>query len=428
MAEYYRFESSSRGGRRLVCNARLLRIKRVVEFVAALFLTLLTAPAWYVSRFMNRATTVQHTEVYDAQGRALKLALTTQQGSSLSASHRLFRSVLKGRLALVGAAPVATTQEKPLSVTLGIKPGIYSTYSLKQQANLTGLDQDYELLFYINTASLKVDLGILLRSLLGHLFHSGPKEKPGQIEMLGVRIDNLDQQSALNWIAQQAKDHASTTQLAFVNPDCLNIATRNREYRERLNQADRVFADGIGVHLGCNMLDLAMRSNLNGTDLFPLICELAQAEELSIYLLGGRPGVTETMISKLAARFPALRIAGHRHGYFTAADEAQLLAEIRNAGADILLVAFGAPKQELWIAAHRDQLGVGLAVGVGGLFDFISERIPRAPLWMREVGLEWLYRLIQEPGRMWKRYVIGNPLFLYRVWRQKRKSLRLKRV
>ena len=141
-----------------------------------------------------------------------------------------------------------------------------------------------------------------------------------------------------------------------------------------------------------------------------------------MYFLGGKPGVAEAMVKNVQEQFPGLPIAGYHHGYLTDEEEASVIQEISTSGAQILLVAFGAPRQELWIDAHKHELGVGIAMGVGGLFDFMSGRVNRAPLWMREIGLEWVFRLLQEPGRLWRRYVIGNPLFLWRV-RRWRKSL-----
>ena len=126
----------------------------------------------------------------------------------------------------------------------------------------------------------------------------------------------------------------------------------------------------------------------------------------------------------MGSRYPGLRIVGARDGYFGPEEEEGVVEAINRSGARILLVAFGAPRQELWLQRWRDRLEPGVCMGVGGLFDFYSGRIPRAPAWMRELGLEWVFRLMQEPGRMWRRYVIGNPLFLSRVWRQARQPQR----
>jgi N-acetylglucosaminyldiphosphoundecaprenol N-acetyl-beta-D-mannosaminyltransferase len=163
-----------------------------------------------------------------------------------------------------------------------------------------------------------------------------------------------------------------------------------------------------------------LRENVNGTDLFPRLCEAASQAGLSIYLLGARPGIAEAAANKMRERYPGLHIAGARDGYFSPEEEAGVVAGINASGAAILLVAFGVPRQELWIERWRTDLQPRVCLGVGGLFDFYSGRIARAPVWMREIGLEWVWRLLQEPKRMWRRYIIGNPLFLSRVWRQTR--------
>ena len=119
-----------------------------------------------------------------------------------------------------------------------------------------------------------------------------------------------------------------------------------------------------------------------------------------------------------------MKIAGFHDGYFTEQQESSIIEMINHSGAAILLVGFGVPKQELWLALNREQLNPSVCMGIGGLFDYYSGRIPRAPVWMREIGLEWSWRLMQEPSRMWKRYIIGNPLFLYRVWLQRQQKVK----
>jgi N-acetylglucosaminyldiphosphoundecaprenol N-acetyl-beta-D-mannosaminyltransferase len=199
----------------------------------------------------------------------------------------------------------------------------------------------------------------------------------------------------------------------------LNIAWRDPAYKATLRACDRVFADGIGLRLGGRMLGVELRDNVNGTDMYPLLCQAAAKAGRSLYLLGARPGVAAAAAAAMRTRFPGLIIAGARDGYFSADEEDAVIEAINRSGAAILLVAMGAPRQEQWIARHRARLLPPIAMGVGGLFDFYSGRIRRAPPWMRKTGLEWVYRLLQEPGRMWRRYLIGNPLFLYRVSRQR---------
>lgn len=167
-----------------------------------------------------------------------------------------------------------------------------------------------------------------------------------------------------------------------------------------------------------------MLDNINGTDFFPRLCERAANTGLKLYLLGGLPGVAALAAQAMQKRYPKLIIAGTRDGYFDHTQESDVINSINLSGADILLVGMGAPKQELWLARHRGQLQPSVCMGVGGLFDFYSGRIPRAPVWMREIGMEWAWRIAQEPGRMWRRYIVGNPLFLYRVWLQRQRASR----
>jgi len=224
--------------------------------------------------------------------------------------------------------------------------------------------------------------------------------------------------NAVDWLHARASSD-QLTNVSFVNADCLNKAYSDSTYHQALNECHRVLPDGIGIHVGSRMLGLSLRENINGTDLFPRLCEQLARSATPIYLLGARPGITQLVADKMCKRFPGLRIAGTHHGYFTPDEEPDLIANINQSGAKVLLVAYGAPAQELWIREHSHILKPAVRLGVGGLFDFYSDRIPRAPQWLRELGLEWSWRLLQEPGRMWRRYLVGNPLFLFRVWKQK---------
>ena len=235
--------------------------------------------------------------------------------------------------------------------------------------------------------------------------------------MFGVPVTNTSMSSAVEWIAERARSDEKST-LNFVNAHCLNIAAKNIAYQRVLRQSDRLYPDGSGVALAMRLHGRRMTDNLNGTDLLPHLCESAAARGSSLFLLGGHDGVAEQAAANLQKQFPGLGIAGTQHGYFEEADTDRIIGKINSSGADILLVAMGVPHQELWIAAHREKLECGVAMGVGGLFDFFSERIPRAPLWLRRLGCEWVWRLLQEPARMWKRYLVGNPEFVLRAMRE----------
>ena len=234
-----------------------------------------------------------------------------------------------------------------------------------------------------------------------------PAERP---YLFGVPCDNVTVERALEQLDELVRKHSGFA--AFVNAHCLNTACRDREYAEILNRADAVWPDGSGVRIAGKLRHFPVPENVNGTDLFPLICR----KPYRIFMLGAAPGVAEAAMRNARERFPAARFVGAAPGFFAdEAEERAVLERINALDPDILLVAMGVPRQEKWIARHRGELRCGPAVAVGGLFDFVSGRIPRAPLAMRKLGIEWCYRLYREPFRLFRRYVIGNPLFLLRV-------------
>ena len=202
---------------------------------------------------------------------------------------------------------------------------------------------------------------------------------------------------------------------AFINAHCLNIAYKNQAYKQVLRDASIVFADGIGAKIGAAMLGTKVEENVNGTDMFPLLAQMP----CRIYLLGGTAAVAETALAKARAIGGKAQFVGCADGFFKEKSQDEVFAELAELKPDIVLVAMGVPKQEMWISEHLSQLPDCTAIGVGGLLDFVSERIPRAPLWMRKCNIEWCFRLYQEPARLFKRYIIGNPLFIARIFQSK---------
>lgn len=242
--------------------------------------------------------------------------------------------------------------------------------------------------------------------------------RPGSFNLFGISISSSSMHESVAWVLREAFRHRKST-AHFVNADCLNHAYQNKEYRRSLRDAKRVFADGSGIKLAVNILEVKAGENINGTDMFPLICERAAETNAGIYLLGAKPGVADATAKNMIERYPNLRIAGTRDGYFSSDETASVIDDINQSGANIVLVAMGAPLQETWLSKYRHKINAGICLGVGGLFDYYSGNIPRAPDWMRRLGLEWIWRFMQEPGRMWKRYWIGNFVFIYRVLKQK---------
>ena len=242
--------------------------------------------------------------------------------------------------------------------------------------------------------------------------------RPGSFDLFGISINSSSMQESVAWVLREAFRHRKST-AHFVNADCLNHAYKNKEYRRSLRDAKRVFADGSGIKLAANILEVTAGENINGTDMFPLICERSVQTNASLFMLGAKPDVARVAAENMQQRYPGLRIAGTRDGYFSREETASVIDEINKSGANIVLVAMGAPRQETWLSKYRHQINAGICLGVGGLFDYYSGNIPRAPDWMRRMGLEWIWRFMQEPGRMWKRYWIGNFVFIYRVMKQK---------
>jgi exopolysaccharide biosynthesis WecB/TagA/CpsF family protein len=175
-----------------------------------------------------------------------------------------------------------------------------------------------------------------------------------------------------------------------------------------------VLGDGAGIAIAARVQGDRFPANLNGSDFNPVILEEAAARGWPVYFLGARPGVAERAADGLRRRINALDIAGLHDGYFQ--DNDAVVAAIKASGASVVMVAMGNPRQELWLRDHLDETGARLGVGVGAFFDFSAGQVRRAPAWMNRMGIEWLYRLAQEPARMWRRYIVGNPVFLWRVF------------
>lgn len=299
------------------------------------------------------------------------------------------------------------------------RKGLFTARQLRERLGVTYLENPAN---NTGTWNLKSYLSLLSRSLLA-MFVSPVKRMDAQdhFHIFGVRVHNASMKDAIDWMHEGLEKNLRTT-VGFVNTDCLNKAYSDDDYHNTLNHLDRVYPDGTGVRMAVQMNGQGVADNVNGTDLFPMLCERLAGTRHSLFLLGARPGIAEATAKNMQQQYPGLKIAGTRDGYFSADEQQEVISQINGSGATVLLVALGAPRQENWIMQNQQALAPGLMMGVGGLFDFYSGRISRAPVWIREIGLEWVWRLIQEPRRMWQRYLVGNFLFMYRVWREKSRN------
>ncbi len=208
----------------------------------------------------------------------------------------------------------------------------------------------------------------------------------------------------------------------YVNAHVLNQSQERPELRAALQDADLVYCDGYGVRLAAKALDVQIPHRMTGADWIWGLAALCERAGRSIYLLGSEPGVSAGAAERLGATFPELEVAGHHHGYFDVGSphDDRVVEHVNACRPSILLVGMGTPKQELWVRTHAHRLDVDVVWTVGALFDYVSGRVPRAPAWLSDNGLEWIFRFAIEPNRMWLRYLVGNPQFLSRVMAQAR--------
>jgi N-acetylglucosaminyldiphosphoundecaprenol N-acetyl-beta-D-mannosaminyltransferase len=240
------------------------------------------------------------------------------------------------------------------------------------------------------------------------------------VNVLGVALAPIDEQELLRRVREALPSRQGSI-FAYVNVNALNIAAELPWFREFLNGAVCAYCDGEGVRYGARILGGHLPARIALTFFFWDLCAEAVKNGYSLYLLGSRDHILQEAVASIRARYPGIRIAGTHHGYFPkdGPGSQEVVAAINAARPDLLFVGFGMPLQEEWIRRHRAGLNVGVVFPCGSMIDYASGLKSIAPLWMRLNGLEWLYRLFQEPGRLWKRYLFGNPLYLLRIIRQR---------
>jgi len=244
----------------------------------------------------------------------------------------------------------------------------------------------------------------------------------------GVRIDKVSLADTLEHCDQFIRTRVPH-QIVVVNVAKLVKAKADRKLRRIINEADLVGADGVPLVWLSKLLRDPIPSRVNGTDLMEKLVERAADKGYSIYFLGAAPQVVRQVVAIYKKQYPGLKVAGYRDGYFKPSEEAAVADEIRQSGADIIFLAFGSPKKEKFVRHWLYRMNVPVVHGVGGSFDVVAGVTKRAPDWMQSAGLEWFYRFLQEPDRMWKRYLFTNVSFLVVVLSEIfRRTLRLERV
>ena len=233
-----------------------------------------------------------------------------------------------------------------------------------------------------------------------------------RVNILGVDVDAVTMAEAVD-VVRRAMDTRAGVMVATANAEMLMRATHDEELRRILNASALVVPDGAGTVWAARHLGHVMPERVAGYDLAQELLRCAPAEGHSVYFFGSAPGVAEKAKAKAEQLYPGIEIVGVRNGFFSPADNAAIIAEIRAARPDLLLVALGVPKQEKWIAAHLAELGVPVAIGVGGTLDVMAGVMKRAPHWMQKAKLEWLFRGLMQPKRAGR--LLALPKFVLKV-------------
>jgi len=241
--------------------------------------------------------------------------------------------------------------------------------------------------------------------------------------ILGVNVSCFSFAEILSTISQWIDNQERRT-IFYANAHVINTACEQPEFLSFIDQADLIYADGIGVVWASRFLGGCELTKYTGADWIYQYCQFAEARGLSTYLLGGAPGIAELAETSLLNSYSKLKIVGSSDGYFKNKNENQVLVELARLQPDVLLVGMGTPNQEEWICLHRAAITAPVCWAVGALFDYLAGVERRVPNWMNAIGLEWLWRLLVDPAGKWRRYLFGNPKFIFRILRAKLKKAR----
>jgi exopolysaccharide biosynthesis WecB/TagA/CpsF family protein len=239
-----------------------------------------------------------------------------------------------------------------------------------------------------------------------------------KLNLLGVEFTPLTRAQAVDE-AERLFEAGDPAWIAVENVHALNLAYTDPDHRAALNRADMVLNDGSGVRLGARILGARFPEDLHGNVFTPMLLERAARRGWPVFFLGAAPGVADKAAQVLTEKHPGLQVVGTRDGYFKREEEAEIAEKIKASGAKLLMVGMGMPIQEQWLDRNVEATGVRLASTVGAFYDFQAGVVPRAPDWVQRFHVEWVYRLAKEPKRLWRRYVLGNPLFIYRAIKQR---------
>lgn len=240
-----------------------------------------------------------------------------------------------------------------------------------------------------------------------------------KVDILGVAVDEVDTAGVESAILDCIKAVRKEV-FAYANVHAVNLARKDGRFRKFLNESRIVYCDGEGIRVGARLLGERLPPRTALTRWVWDLGDLFQEKGTTVYLLGGRPRNVGTAVERWRGRYPRLKLVGYHHGYFdkSGRESEEVLRLINNVGPDVLFVGFGMPEQEFWIDQNIADLHVNAILPCGGMIDYLSGATRMPPAWMTGVGLEWVHRLAQDPARLWRRYLLGNPAFMLNILRE----------
>lgn len=237
-------------------------------------------------------------------------------------------------------------------------------------------------------------------------------------QILNTYVNAISMDETIDLVEDIIKGRVPT-QHVVINASKVNLMEKDKGLQKIVNQCPLINADGASIVWAAKKLGIPLNERVTGIDLFLKLIELANEKHYKIYLFGAKEEVVVKVKQIFEEKYPNLIIAGYRNGYFKENDEKEIVRNMSESCADMMFVAFSSPKKEYWVNKYLQQLNIPFVMGVGGSFDVVAGITDRAPLWMQNHGLEWFYRFIQEPRRMWKRYIVGNAKFVALTYKTK---------
>lgn len=243
-------------------------------------------------------------------------------------------------------------------------------------------------------------------------------EFKNRYKIMNTYVNAVSMQQTIEYVEKIIAER-KPVQHVVINASKINLIESDSKLAEIVNSCPLINADGASIVWAAKKLGIPVKERVTGCDLFQNLVAVAAKKGYKIFLFGAKEKVVSKVKEIYEKKYPGIQIVGYRNGYFTEADEPEIIEQMKDSGADMMFVAFSSPKKEYWVNKYISELNIPFVMGVGGSFDIVAGVTDRAPKWWQNHGLEWLYRLIQEPHRMWKRYIIGNVKFLVLTYQYK---------